>query len=293
MTEAGTTRAVRAAGAAARKHDEMVAAREAQYVRTRGPQPDTWGAIASRFRADPKRELDPFLEKLASFLGPADVLVDVGGGAGRNCLPMASHCRDVVNVEPSPGMLAEFRASADDAGITNARSMQSGWMESKRVEGDVMLAAHVTYFVPQIEPFIDKLENSCRRRIIIDVLTVPPPNQSTAFFGLVYGEELAPVPGPEELLAVFGEMSITPEVIEIGAATARRPLPETREEAIKNELGIGWVRPDDIDRAHRLFNEHFDELFLETSTGFARRDAVGVRELMITWEPSALGPNSS
>src|SRR5207244_1815566 len=121
----------------------------------------------------------------------------------------------------------------------------------------------------------------------------PPPNQSTAFFGLVYGEELAPVPGPEELLAVFGEMSITPEVIEIGAATARRPLPETREEAIKNELGIGWVRPDDIDRAHRLFNEHFDELFLETSTGFARRDAVGVRELMITWEPSALGPNSS
>src|SRR5437899_12828847 len=109
--------------------------------------------------------------------------------------------------------------------------MQSGWMESKGVEGDVLLAAHVTYFVPQIEPFIDKLENSCRRRIIIDVLTVPPPNPSTAFFGLVYGEELAPVPGREALLAVSGEMSVTREVIAIGAATASRPLPAPRQAA--------------------------------------------------------------
>jgi hypothetical protein len=264
----------------------MVAERQAQYERTRGPQPDTWGAIASRFRADPKRELDPFLEKLASFLRLDDVLVDIGGGAGRNSLPMASRCREVINVEPSPGMLAEYRASANEAGITNARSTQDDWMEAEGVEGDVLLAAHVTYFVPQIEPFIEKLLSSFRRRIIIDVLTVPPPNQSAAFFRLVYGEQQALVPGPEELLAVLGEMSITPEVIEIGAATARRPLPETREEAIKNELGIGWVGPEDVDRAQILFANHFEELFVETPTGFARRGAERVRDLMITWEPA-------
>src|SRR5262245_19235202 len=93
--------AVRAPGSAARRHDEMVAARQAQYDRTRGRQTDTWGAIASRFRADPKRELDPFLRKLASFVRPDDVLVDIGGGAGRNSLPMARRCREVINVEPS------------------------------------------------------------------------------------------------------------------------------------------------------------------------------------------------
>jgi hypothetical protein len=283
---------VKVAGAAARRHDEMVAAREAQYERTRGPQTDSWGAIASRFRADPRRELDPFLEKLASFLRPDDVFVDIGGGAGRNSLPMASRCREVINVEPSAGMLAEFRASADEAGITNARGVERGWMEAEGVEGDLLLAAHVSYFVPQIEPFIEKLENACRRRVILDVLTVPPPNQSPQFFRLVYGGEQALVPGPQELLAVLGEMGITPDVIDIGASTARRPQPETREEAIKNELAFGWIAPHDLERARNLFIEHFDELFLETPTGFARRGAEGVRELMITWEParSRTGP---
>jgi hypothetical protein len=271
----------------------MVAMRQAQYERTRGPQPDTWGAIASRFRADPRRELDPFLEKLASFLRTSDVLVDVGGGAGRNSLPMASRCREVINVEPSPGMLAEYRASAEEAGITNARSIESGWMETEGVEGDVLLAAHVTYFVPQIEPFVEKLESACRRRIVVGVLTVPPPNQSPQFFRLLYGEEQTFVPGPDKLLPVLEELGIIPEVIEIGDATARRPLPETREEAIKNELAFGWIAPHDMDRARRLFDDHFDELFVETSTGFARRGSEGVRELTITWEPGARSSSNS
>jgi Methyltransferase domain len=270
----------------------MVAEREAQYQRTRGQQADTWGVIAPRFRADPRRELDPFLERLASFLRPDDVFVDVGGGAGRNSLPMANRCHEVINVEPSTGMLAEFRASADEAGITNAHVVDRGWMDAEGVEGDVLLAAHVTYFVPQIEPFIEKLENACRRRVILDVLTVPPPNQSPQFFGLIYGEEQALVPGPRELLAVLEEMGIRAEVIEIGSASARRPLPGTREEAIQNELAFGWIAPHDLERARSLFTERFDELFLETPTGFARRGAEGVRELMITWEPtrSQAGP---
>jgi hypothetical protein len=281
---------VKVAGAAARRHDEMVASREAQYERTRGPQPDSWGVIASRFRADPKRELDPFLERLASFIRPDDIFVDIGGGAGRNSLPMASRCREVINVEPSSGMVCEFRTSADEAGITNARAVERGWVEAEGVEGDVLLAAHVTYFVPEIERFIEKLENACRRRVILDVLTVPPPNQSPQFFRLVYGGEQALVPGPDELTAVLAEMGITPEVIEIGAASARRPLPQTREEAINNELAFGWIAPHDLERARNLFIEHFDELFLETPTGFARRGAEGVRELMITWEPDARRP---
>jgi len=284
LTDAAAN-AVRAPGSAARKHDEMVAAREAQYQRTRGPQPDTWGAIASRFRADPRREFDPFLEKLASFLRPDDVLVDIGGGAGRNSLPMASRCREVINVEPSPGMVAEFRASADEAGISNAQAVQNGWMEAEDIEGDVLLAAHVTYFVPQIEPFIEKLQDACRRRVILDVLTVPPPNQSPQFFHLVYGEDQALVPGQHELLAVLEEIGLKPDVIDVGGATARRPLPRTREDAINNELAFGWMAPHDLDRARNLFIDHFDELWLETPTGFARRGAEDVRELMITWEP--------
>ena len=80
---------------------------------------------------------------------------------------------------------------------------------------------------------------------------------------------------------------IAPEVIETGSAWGRRPLPKTREDAINNELGLGWVQPDDIERARGLFSQHFDELFTETATGFARRGSEDVRELMITWEPDS------
>jgi hypothetical protein len=266
------------------KHDDMVAARQEQDARVQGPETDFWSPIASRFRADPKRELDPFLEKFASFLKPDYVLVDVGGGAGRNSLPMASRCREVINVEPSPGMVKEFEESAREAGISNARSLESGWLEAEAVEGDVLLVGHVTYFVPQIAPFLEKLNQAARRRVIVDVLTVPPPNQWAAAFRLLYGEDLLPVPGPNELRAVLDEMGISYQVVDIGPGAARRPQAPSREEAIRNEVYVGWVAPADRDRAQALFEQHFDELFLETPQGFARRGLEGVREVIITWE---------
>ncbi len=43
-------------------------------------------------------------EVIASYVRPDDVVVDVGGGAGRVCLPLALQCKEVLNIEPSPGM---------------------------------------------------------------------------------------------------------------------------------------------------------------------------------------------
>jgi len=269
---------------AAEVHDGRVAEHYAQLGRIRGAEPDFWGSVASRFRSDPRRELDPVLAKVASYLRPDDVLVDAGGGAGRNCLPLARHCREVVNVDPSPGMGVEFSASAKEAGITNARFFEGDWLEVEGVEGDAVLAAHVTYFVPKIVAFVRKLEGAARRRVILDVLTVPPPNQMAEGFRIVYGEERAPVPDSNELLAVLDEMGIAPEVIDLGLSTVRRPLPQTREEAISSELGVGWLRAEDIDLGRRLLEEQFDEIFVETPEGFARRRAIGARELLITWE---------
>ena len=109
----------------------------AQRERTHGgnlPQ-DTWGgAKARRFRADPRRELDSNSETIASYVKPEDVLVDVGGGAGRLGLPLALRCREVINVDPSPGMGEEFEAASAEAGITNARFIRSNWIESRSVQ---------------------------------------------------------------------------------------------------------------------------------------------------------------
>lgn len=89
----------------------------AQRTRLRGPQPpgDLFAGLPAGHAllvSDPRRPLEPNLQALAAYLQPEDVLVDVGGGAGRYSLPLALRCREVIDVDPSAAMLAGFEASA-------------------------------------------------------------------------------------------------------------------------------------------------------------------------------------
>src|SRR5438067_12938540 len=72
-------------------------------------QPDRWRAQAARYREDPFREHDT-LNELLSYIERTDTVLDIGGGAGRY-LPLALHCHEYVNVEPSAGMGAQFEAA--------------------------------------------------------------------------------------------------------------------------------------------------------------------------------------
>jgi len=79
---------------AAGRYAARVDAVLAQRTRLRGPQPpgDLFAGLPSGhplLAADPRRPLDPNLEIIASYIQPDDVIVDVGGGAGRISLPLA------------------------------------------------------------------------------------------------------------------------------------------------------------------------------------------------------------
>src|SRR5271163_3016833 len=105
------------AGGAAGRYGARVDAVLAQRARLRGAQPpgDLFAGLPGDhplIKADPRRPLEPNLEIIASYLEPDDIIVDVGGGAGRISLPLALRCREVVNVEPSAAMAAGFRANA-------------------------------------------------------------------------------------------------------------------------------------------------------------------------------------
>lgn len=81
----------------------------AQRTRLRGPQPpgDLFAGLPAdhpMLTSDPRRPLDPNLERIAAYIAPDDVVIDVGGGAGRISLPLALRCREVINVEPSGTM---------------------------------------------------------------------------------------------------------------------------------------------------------------------------------------------
>lgn len=249
-----------------------------------------WSGCAGSFKADLKAPPDAFRSRIAEFVRADDVLLDVGGGAGRLSLPLANRCREIVCIDPSPAMGDVFEATARDAGIANARFVASGWLDAEGIEGDVSLVAHVTYFVPEIAPFIEKLHRASQRRVVVATRSLPPPNTVAPFFKLLHGEDLAPVPGPEALMAVLREMGISAEQIDAGEALAptTAPFGKTPAEATKIQVEggvrLGWVPRSEADRYRALIEQHFDDLFCETDSGYRPRIALDARELLITWE---------
>lgn len=276
---------------AAEAHDRMVAAYDEQRARVLGHRPDAdvWsGRTAARFRDNPRRQLEPVLEKIASYLRPDDVLIDVGGGAGRLGLPLALRSKEVINVDPSPGMRALFDAIAAEAAITNARFIQADWVDAPAVEGDVALVAHVTYFVPDIRAFLTKVVKSTRRRVIVHTNSVPPPNTTSQMFELVNGEPQALVPTHVELMAVLEEMGVKPELTMLEATRDERAGPlaviPDRKAAVEGALIGPWLRQGDEDRVRGVLEAHFEDLFSTVEGGYIRNLAQTAQPVLITWE---------
>ena len=93
------------------------------------------------------RSQDSNLLAVASYVHQEDSVIDVGGGAGRVSLPLGLRCREVINVDPSSGMKAEFEESAAEAGLSNTQFVQSDWSSVVGVSGDLVITANLTYFV--------------------------------------------------------------------------------------------------------------------------------------------------
>jgi len=270
----------------------------AQRTRLRGPQPpgDLFAGLPADhplLKADPRRPLDPNLEIIASYIAPDDVIIDVGGGAGRVSLPLALRCREVVNVDPSLAMGAGFTANISQAGITNARVITSDWLTVAPPVGTVALVNHVTYLTREIVPFVEKLERAGTRRVIITVNSPPPPSWNRVLYHLVHGETEEVVPGHVELVNVLWELGILPDirVLTFPSRTPLIPAP-TREAAVAGaivrfgtEQWTLWPLGADLDqRLRRVLDERFDELFAAGPDGYIPRWFTPGHEILITWQ---------
>jgi SAM-dependent methyltransferase len=270
----------------------------AQRTRLRGPQPpgDLFADLPPDhilLVSDPRRELDPNLAAIAAYVEPEDVVVDVGGGAGRLDLPLALRCREVINVDPSAAMGAAFEATARREDIANARFVHGAWPIADPPVGDVVLVNHVTYLTRDIVPFVTALEAAARRRVLITVNDPPPPYWHRDLYRLIHGEAEEVVPGHVELVNALWELGILPDV-RVLSRTAAPQVPTTpnREAAVQAAVtrfpGDQWalwpLGPELEARARRVVEEHFDALFAETEEGLVPRWITPGREILITWE---------
>ncbi len=82
-----------------------VRANREQAERVRETQSgDFYAPVSGLFVADPRRTGEPVLEVLQAMARPDSTWLDIGAGAGRYTLPLALRVREVIAVEPSPGM---------------------------------------------------------------------------------------------------------------------------------------------------------------------------------------------
>lgn len=224
---------------------EQVESHHAQTERVRedAGDADYWGGgIAAQFRDDPSREDDPVLNRIARWVDAESTMLDVGGGAGRFALPLAKRCREVTVVEPSEAMVEQLRAGAAEAGIENLNVVSENWETAVVEPADVVLCAHVVYGVADIEPFLRKLTESAKERVVIVSHTVSPISVAGPFWEAVHGEERIHLPALPELVPVLWEMGVFPD-IEMLEVSRGRELPN-RDVALMWLRRMTWVVPD-------------------------------------------------
>ncbi len=200
---------------AVQRWNSMVEAEHAQSERMRRHEPppaDHWQAHAHRFKPDARDANDPLLERLKRELRPDRTLTDVGAGAGRLCLPLSSHCRQVVAVEPSPSMVQVLGQQVADLSIRNVSVMQATWEDSSVDPADIVLCCHVVYVVKEIEGFVRKLEAHARDKVLVALFDSSPQASVYPIWKRVHGEDRLPLPALPEFLEVLAELGIDPEV---------------------------------------------------------------------------------
>ena len=188
-----------------------------------------------------------------------------------------------------------FKKNAAGAKISNARIIEGEWPGVDAPVGSVALVNHVTYLTREIVPFIKKLEQAGRRRILITVNSVPPPSFQRVLYQLVHGEAEQVVPGHVELINVIWEMGILPDIRVSPLPTVPLAPAPGREAAIAGAIARfpgeqwGWwsLGPDLESRLRSILELRFDELYTAGPEGFIPRYITPGHEILITWQPVA------
>lgn len=175
---------------------------QAERIREAPPSRDFYAPMAARFRADPKRTDDAALEILRTLVDPGDTWLDIGAGGGRYALPIALRAKQVIAVEPSPGMIEVLREGMAEHGIANIEIVESTWPMEGGPEADVCLISHVGYDIEEIGPFLEAMEASARRLCVAVLLDRAPSSAASPFWEAVHGEPRAELPALREFLAL-------------------------------------------------------------------------------------------
>ena len=209
---------------------------------------DHYAPVANRFRVDPRRTDDTSLDALLALARPDETWLDIGAGGGRYALPLALAVREVIAVDPSPGMLHVLREEMADRDIRNVRVVEGRWPAGAEpsLVADVAFIAHVGYDVESIGPFLDAMERSARRLCVAMLFWRRPTWAMDRLWPAVHGVERALLPAMREMVTLLMARGrpVSIQIVE---------QPPHSFESVEQILGLArhqtWVRPgSDADR---------------------------------------------
>jgi len=158
-------------------------------------------------------------ERAWAALDPAGSLIDVGSGAGAACLPLLPRVTALTAIDTEPDMLELLERRAAASGTT-PRLITGTWPEVAAEAGnaDVVTCHHVTYNVPEIEPFLVALTAAARREVVLEMTAAHPLVSLNQLWLRFHGLVRPTGPTADDLLAILAAMGI-----QAGSKRWRRP----------------------------------------------------------------------
>lgn len=189
----------------------------------------------------------PSRRRALEALPEGGTVLDVGVGGGRSSLPLGVRASRIVGVDRSEDMLASFEASARDAGI-DARGVLGTWpgVASEVEPADLVVCHNAVYGEGEIEPFLDALTGHARRRVVVEVSTVPPPWGLAQVWRAVHGTDRPVRPVADLLQGVLAAMGIEAGREDVVVPGQAREVTPERVAFARRRLYVGEERDEEI-----------------------------------------------
>ena len=208
-------------------------------------------------------------------------MLDVGGGTGRYAISLATRAKHVTVVEPSVGSIEVLESIAAERGITNITAMTADWDAAEVEAADIVLCSLVLHHVSDVGPFIKKLGQKAKHRVMAVEMMEFPGMIESQFYQRVHGSDPTPLPAIADLMGVLWEMDIYPD---LAMFPSTPPVLETDKagalEYLRRRIVVEAGTPED-DRLQTVITE----LLQETPEGLAVKGVKPQRLGIVSWRP--------
>lgn len=222
-----------------------------QAIVDSAPEPE-FALEPERFRwrpeEDAKQPVRPSRRRALEALPEGGTVLDVGVGGGASSLGLVPKAGLIVGVDPLPGMLESFQASARAAGV-EARAVLGSWPDvaDEVQQADVAVCHHAIYRVAELEDFMSALTARARRRVVVEVSAHWPLAALDPLWRTIHGIDRPEWPVADEVHGVLASMGLAVEREDIVLPPRAREVTPELVAFSRRRLYVGPERDPEIE----------------------------------------------